>query len=135
MKQDAIQTRRLYQFEDTFKFPYYLTRQRSRRQLSLMAKHINPSIDLIFNKGILYNGKYQSYQEGQTIALAPNQRDYLTLAHELAHSFITRGSDHCPAFINKYLDILDKYFIQYTTDTNEIMTGMLLYKIKFSYGK
>ena len=63
---------------------------------------------LFKSKGTLYGRKWMSYNIGNEIHLAPGQRDYLTLVHELCHVF--GHTNHDKNFVDLEFDILERFF-------------------------
>lgn len=106
---EAVKTRNLYRFEDIYFKSTPVTKLRSMAELRSMAKRLmkNPP-KIIASKGIKYNGRYLSYQLEDEIHLVRNQREYLTLVHELVHAM---GYDyHDRKFVDCYFDILESEF-------------------------
>jgi hypothetical protein len=63
---------------------------------------------LFKSKGVLYCGKWLSYNLENEIHLAPGQRNYLTLVHEMCHAM---GRDyHDRNFVDLEFDILERFF-------------------------
>jgi hypothetical protein len=63
---------------------------------------------LFESKGVLYCGKWLSYNLENEIHLAPGQRNYLTLVHEMCHAM---GRDyHDRNFVDLEFDILERFF-------------------------
>lgn len=137
---EMINTRRLYKFEgEFFVRPEYklLTKQKSINVLRGLGqliwlhesngKYIVPEIR--FGKGIYHTqarGKnfYYSWCDGQTIELAPTQRDILTLIHEMVHAL---GYDyHDSRFVGKYIYLLQKYA---GIKKKDIILGMKEYNV------
>jgi hypothetical protein len=108
-----VDTRRVYALEtDMYCDPRFehITRQRSLGYLVRYAQKIwtgekykKPLPLIRFGKGVQ---KY-SWCDGDTIELAPTQRDILTLVHELVHAI--GYNDHDKNFAAKELILLDKY--------------------------
>jgi len=106
---DAVETRSLYKFENEYFSGHKICKMRSMSTLRRMAKRImkNPP-RIVAHRGEYYGGRYLSYQCDDGIFLARNQREYLTLTHELVHAM---GYDyHDYAFVKKYFSLLTKVF-------------------------
>lgn len=137
---DMVNTRRLYKFEGEFfeLSPYrYMHVQLNKQTLINIAKVIwygeTGSLlympEVRFGKG-LYHGTargvkyYYSWCDGQTIELAPTQRDIVTLIHEFVHAL---GYDyHDSRFVGRYVDMLVKYA---GLPKKELLKGMYEYKV------
>ena len=110
----GIQTRNLYRFEDVYFLKTTIVVQRSIAVLQKKMKQIwkeykDSDFPILFeSKGILYCGKWLSYNLENEIHLAPGQRDYLTLVHEICHAL---GHDnHDKKFVDLEFDILEEFF-------------------------
>jgi len=110
----GIQTRNLYRFEDIYFLRTNIVVQRSIKDLQKKMKRIwkeykNSDLPILFkSKGTLYCGKWLSYNLENEIHLAPGQRDYLTLVHEMCHAM---GHDnHDKKFVDLEFDILEEFF-------------------------
>ena len=122
----AVATRNLYRFEekiyahsDNFQ-QAGVTTLRSMKQLRLALDFIwskyggfdngrdFPKPILIASPGEWYGGRYLSYSIHGEIHLVRNQRNYLTLVHELSHAL---GNDyHDRTFVDLEFDILEDVF-------------------------
>lgn len=107
--QAGIDTRNLYRFEAEYSWPKRMAKKRSMSALRRMAKRIMKTPPkIVAHKGTFYGGRYLSYQCDEGIFLARNQREYVTLTHELVHAM---GYDfHDKAFVKKYFGLLSKVF-------------------------
>jgi hypothetical protein len=115
---EMINTRRLYQLETTLYTNQtfrQITQQRTLSTLRRLAKFIwkkeRRSINTLpiiqFGKGTPHCGEYYSWCDGDTIELAPKQRDILTLTHELVHAM---GYDfHDKYFVERQRKLLMRY--------------------------
>ena len=110
----GIQTRNLYRFEDVYFLRTNIVVQRSIKDLQKKMKRIwkeykNSDLPILFkSEGVLYCGKWLSYNLENEIHLAPGQRDYLTLVHEICHAM---GHDnHDKKFVDLEFDILEEFF-------------------------
>lgn len=110
----GIQTRNLYRFEDVCFLRTNIVVQRSIKDLQMKMKQIwkkykKSNFPILFHsKGTLYGGKWMSYNMENEIHLAPGQRDYLTLVHEICHAL---GHDnHDKKFVDLEFDILEEFF-------------------------
>lgn len=112
-----VETRRLYKLEGDLygkkKFRE-ITKQQSLTTLQQLARKIwkeegckKQLPEIRFGKGTNHGPSYYSWCDGETIELAPKQRDILTLIHELAHAM---GHDyHNKPFVMQELLLLMKY--------------------------
>lgn len=107
--QAGIDTRNLYRFENKYSWPKHMIKIRSMSVLRRMANRIMKSPPkIVANKGTYYGGRYLSYQCDEGIFLARNQREYLTLIHEIVHAM---GYDyHDSKFTKVYFNLLVKMF-------------------------
>ena len=137
---EMVHTRRLYKFEgEFFELPSYrymnvqlnITTVRNIAKVIWSTENNTPYMipDIRFGKG-LYHGTakgkkyYYSWCNGQTIELAPTQRDILTLIHEIVHAL---GYDyHDSRFVGKYIELLHKYA---GIPKKELIMGMQKYKV------
>ena len=110
----GIQTRNLYRFEGVCFLRTNIVVQRSIKDLQMKMKQIwkkykKSDFPILFHsKGTLYCGKWMSYNMENEIHLAPGQRDYLTLVHEICHAM---GHDnHDKKFVDLEFDILEEFF-------------------------
>ena len=110
----VIQTRNLYRFEETYFLRSNIVVQRSIRVLqkkmeSIWKEYKDSDPPILFeSKGTPHCGKWTSYSMGNEIHLAPGQRDYLTLVHEMCHAM---GHDnHDKKFVDLEFDILEEFF-------------------------
>ena len=132
----AYQTRNIYKFEQkAFKF-HEFGDMRSINELRKIAKKIwnhsnrrkNRELEIVCGKGSKYNGRYLSYcqelsRSKTRIVLARNQRDIVTLIHEIVHA---QGYDnHCKRFVKKVLFYLE--FMGY--DKSELRSLAKQYKL------
>lgn len=112
-----IDSRRLYRLESDLygHHPFEpITKQLSIDTLRRLGRFIwkqerskqNPPV-IKFGKGVMHAGEYYSWCDGDTIELAPTQRDKLTLIHELVHAL--GYDDHDERFIKRYRKLLKKY--------------------------
>lgn len=124
---DGIDTRRLYKFEDEYLSTLNLTQIRSIDELRQFANRVMPNPPkIVAHKGTYYNGRYLSYQCDDGIFLARNQRELLTLVHELVHAM---GYDyHDKKFVRVYLRRLCKLF---DLNKQEIYRAARNYKVAF----
>lgn len=112
-----LETRRLYKLEDDLYYDKryrHITRKRSYNYLHNLAKTIwageriktkMPNIQ--FGTGAPHGGYLYSWCDGETIELAPEQRDIITLIHELVHGM---GYDyHDREFVRTEARLLKKY--------------------------
>lgn len=110
----ACNTRSIYRFEqNAFKF-HDFGKMRSIDELrNIAAKLWNTKnrrktrkLEIVCGRGSKYNGRYLSYcqeinKNKIRIVLARNQRDIVTLIHEIVHA---QGyDDHCERFVRKVL--------------------------------
>lgn len=114
---EMVNTRRLYKLEGTLytnrKFRA-ITKQQSEQTLRRLAERIwvqqkcrKKLPDIRFGKGTMHGASYFSWCDGDTIELAPKQRDVLTLIHELVHAM---GHDyHDKPFVIMELLLLINY--------------------------
>ncbi len=115
MKQ--IGAKQLYKIEEEL---YYdkrfdsITTQTSLLSLKRLANKIwrNERIDwdmpeIVFGKGTEHEGEMYSWCDGETIELAPRQRDKLTLIHELVHAM--GYPYHNKEFVTMQKKLLRKY--------------------------
>lgn len=80
---------------------------------------------IVAHKGTYYNGRYLSYQCDDGIFLARNQREYLTLVHELVHFM---GYDyHDKEFVKVYFY---KLCMLFNLNMQEITKAAKQYKIR-----
>lgn len=111
----AIKTRNLYRFEEIYFKGTYLSRSLSMKKLRELTKTIwdkfgkNKEIPkLVADRGVLYGGRYLSYNQFNNIHLIRNQRDIITLVHELTHAL---GFDyHNKKFVDLEFNILEQIF-------------------------
>ena len=110
----GIQTRNLYRFEDVYFLRTNFVVQRSitilqKKMKQIWKKYKDSDFPILFeSKGVLYCGKWMSYNAANEIHLAPGQRDYLTLDHEMCHAM---GCDnHDKKFVDLEFDILEEFF-------------------------
>ena len=114
---DMVNTRHLYKLEGTLytnrKFST-ITKQQSELTLRRLAEKIwtqqkcrKKLPDIRFGKGTMHGMSRYSWCDGDTIELAPKQRDVLTLIHELVHAM---GHDyHNKPFVTMELLLLINY--------------------------
>lgn len=112
-----VETRRLYKLEGEL-YTKRKFRAITKQQPELVLKNLAQKIwkqegyqkklpNIRFGKGIMHGTMYYSWCDGETIELAPKQRDVLTLIHELVHAM---GYDyHDKPFVMKELLLLTKY--------------------------
>ena len=112
--QRTLDTKRVYRFEGLYFRGHRLNRDLPIKKLRQIAYKTWPSyLKSTFPKiktgtGTKYNGRYYSYfQEGVGIILSRNQRNVLTLLHELTHALGHGEHDH--KFVNKYFKLLSKF--------------------------
>ena len=110
----GIQTRNLYRFENVYFLGMDIVVQRSMKDLQKKMKRIwkeykDSDFPILFeSEGTLYCGKWMSYNMENEIHLAPGERDYLTLVHEMCHAM---GRDyHGKNFVDLEFDILERIF-------------------------
>ena len=110
----GIQTRNLYRFEEIYFLKTKIFEQRSMKDLQkkmekIWRKYKSSDFPILFkSKGVLYGKKWLSYNVENEIHLAPRQRDYLTLTHEICHAL---GHDnHDKKFVDLEFDILEEFF-------------------------
>jgi hypothetical protein len=110
----GIQTRNMYRFEDVYFLRTNFVVQRSikilqKKMKQIWKKYKDSDFPILFeSKGVLYCGKWMSYNAANEIHLAPGQRDYLTLVHEMCHAM---GCDnHDKKFVDLEFDILEEFF-------------------------
>lgn len=117
----AMATRRLYQREtEIIERIWAMRRPRSQKTLQaaldLLWDHYAPQVgtrrlkpDLRFGPGTRYHGHNYSYtmdtHPGQVIELAPGERNFYVLIHELVHAF--GPSQHGVRFAAIYHDLLN----------------------------
>ena len=117
----AVVTRRIYQREgELIERVWAMRRPRSlptlQAALDLLWDHYVPVFGtrrrkplLRFGPGVRYHGRYLSYTQdtdpGQVIELAPGERNFYVLTHELAHSL--GAIEHGVRFAEIYHDLLD----------------------------
>ena len=112
-----VDTRRLYKLEqEMYEDDRYLhlTKQRSYKYIIKMARDIwrNERIKtempkIRFGNGILHGNNRYSWCDGETIELAVDQQDIITLIHELVHGM--GFDDHDAEFVKKEVRLLKKY--------------------------
>lgn len=116
----AMATRTLYKKEvDIIERIWAMRRPRSLKTLQaaldLLWDHYAPLVgtrrikpELRFGSGTKYHGRYYSYtmdtHPGQVIELAPGERNFYVLIHELVHAF--GPSQHGVRFAEIYHDLL-----------------------------
>ena len=110
----GIQTRNLYRFENVYFLGMDIVVQRSMKDLQKKMEQIwkeykDSDFPILFeSEGTLYCGKWMSYNMENEIHLAPGERDYLTLVHEMCHAM---GRDyHGKNFVDLEFDILERIF-------------------------
>ena len=110
----GIQTRNLYRFEDVYFLGMDVIVQRPMKDLQKKMEQIwkqykDSDFPILFeSKGVFYCGKWLSYNLENEIHLAPGQRNYLTLVHEMCHAM---GRDyHDRNFVDLEFDILERFF-------------------------
>ena len=110
----GIQTRNLYRFEDVYFLGMDVILQRPMKDLQkkmeqIWKKYKDSDFPILFaSKGVFYCGKWLSYNLENEIHLAPGQRNYLTLVHEMCHAM---GRDyHDKNFVDLEFDILERFF-------------------------
>lgn len=112
-----VDTRKLYKAEALLygQRPFSeLTKQRSLAYLRNLAeniwkqeKYITKLPNIRFGRGTNHLQEMYSWCDGDTIELAPTQRDVLTLVHELVHAI---GFDyHDKKFVQLQTYLLQKY--------------------------
>lgn len=112
-----VNTRRLYKLEETLYANTAfrkITEQKSLLALKRLAYKIwreercqRPIPNVRFGRGTPHNGHRYSWCDGETIELAPRQRDVLTLIHELVHAM--GYPDHDTEFVAQQRKLLRKY--------------------------
>lgn len=107
--QAGIDTRNLYRFENEYAWPNRMVKMRSMKNLRRMANRVMKAPPkIVAHKGTYYGGRYLSYQCDDGIFLARNQREYLTLIHELVHAM--GYNYHDKVFVSRYFNLLTKLF-------------------------
>ncbi len=112
---DSIKTRNLYRFEEVYfkntTFSQSLSMNILRKQAFRVWKMFGENKKfpkIIAGRGVFYNGRYLSYSLENNICLARNQRNIITLVHELTHAL---GFDfHDKKFVTVEFNILEKVF-------------------------
>ena len=112
---NCVKTRNLYNFEEIYFRKTRLSKNLSMGSLRKYAKRVwnvfgkNKQFPkIISSRGDLYCGRYMSYYFKNDICLARNQRDIITLVHELTHAL---GFDnHGKLFVDMEFKILEEIF-------------------------
>lgn len=132
----AVETRRLYRFEEIFAESSLgkVCRERSlpflRRLLrEVWAKHgrarLSPP-DLSFGPGTPHGKGFASFAEGYSyIELKEGHRNVLVLLHELTHT-LGYGAPHGAGFVRKYIELLVEYG---GCSEGELILGAGLFKL------
>lgn len=133
----AVETRRLYTFEDNYLRSKYLLERRSMTYLRRLGTRIwriegpkkKQMPQLIAGKGHYQAGRWLSYcaWDDSHIVLVRNQRDIVTLLHELVHAMGRPYHNHGPAFAKKFFDLLSKYG---KCDHDELMFAARTFGVK-----
>ena len=112
----ALDTKRVYAFEEHYLCSSFLTKRRSLKTLLRVGKRIwkeecpdKPMPTIHFGRGVLQNGRWLSYCSGdnKSIVLSEPERNILTLIHELVHAM--GYSLHNNAFLHKEIHLMQKY--------------------------
>ncbi len=112
---DGIKTRNLYNFEDVYFKNTFFSRDLSmnilRKQAFRVWKIFGKNKEfpkIVADRGTFYNGRYLSYSQGNDIRLARNQRNIITLMHEITHAL---GFEfHNKKFVDMEFSILEHMF-------------------------
>ena len=130
----AVETRRLYRFEDVFTrtLPVDVRRDRRIAELRDIAAGVwsgegrstatCPTVTC--GAGVPQNGAWFSYCEGDRIVLSRAQRTVGVLLHELTHAL---GHDtHGKDFVNRYVHLLCAYG---GCEEGHLRLGLSLFKV------
>ena len=112
-KCEGEKTRRVYAFEETLfhNTPHTkLCRMKTLRRVAARVWAIHGKgkkmPQIVAGRGFPQGGRLLSYCQGTRIVLARNQREKITLIHELIHAMGFGYHNH--AFVNKYLTVLEQ---------------------------
>jgi hypothetical protein len=127
----AVDTRRLYAFEGEYLRGTALTRPSPMEELRAFASFIWDSVKstgdcptIVAGPGVKYLGARYSYCQGKYIQLARNQRNDLTLIHELVHALGHGEHD------NKFVRMYRRLLLDYTSITPKSLDyGLKQYKL------
>lgn len=130
----AVNTNRIYRFEWNGIGKHPFNRKCSIDELRTIAKKLwsvknkrkFKELEIVCGRGTMYNGRllsYCQYDNKVRIVLARNQRDIVTLVHEIVHG---QGyEDHGPGFVRKML----YYLVYLGCDKKELTTLAKQYKL------
>lgn len=111
----AVKTRHLYNFEQAHFRGTRFVKSIPMKNLRKMTKRIwnafgkNKELPkIIASKGTLYGGRYLSYNQFNDIHLIRNQRNVITLVHEITHAL--GFDDHNKRFVDMEFNILEQIF-------------------------
>lgn len=114
----AVETRRLYSFENHYLSSPYLNQRRSLAFMTRMAKRIWKAEGMTkklpvlrFGPGVYQNDRWLSYcaWDDSYIEFAPKERNIVTLIHELVHASGARYRNHDTQFVRRLFELLEKY--------------------------
>lgn len=127
----AVDTRRLYAFEGEYLRGSRLVRVVPMDDLQTLASHIWTTVGgagdcptIVAGPGVKYLGARYSYCQGKYIQLARNQRNDLTLIHELVHAL------GCGMHNRRFIGVYRRLLINFTSITPKTLDyGLKTYKL------
>ena len=127
----AVDTRRLYAFEGEYLRGSRLVRVVPMDDLQALASHIWTTVGgvgdcptIVAGPGVKYLGARYSYCQGKYIQLARNQRNDLTLIHELVHAL------GCGMHNRRFIGVYRRLLINFTSITPKTLDyGLKTYKL------
>ena len=110
----TVKTRHLYGFEEVYFKGTRFSKSLSMNKLRKLTKkiwntfgHNKKMPELVADSGVFYGGRFISYFE-TNIHLARNQRNVITLVHEITHAL--GFNDHDKRFVDMEFNILEQIF-------------------------
>jgi len=127
----GIETKRVYRFEYGYFRYHYFSKPRSMKYLKNEAKYLwnvlkikKPMPNIKAGRGTAFGGKlYSYYSEKEGIVMSRNQRDIVTLIHELAHAI---GHDHHD---HQFVDQIFKMYKLYDIDTKALAQARIISRL------
>lgn len=127
----SVDTRRLYAFEGEYLRGSRLARVLPMDDLRALASHVWTTVGgagdcptIVAGAGVKYLGARYSYCQGKYIQLARNQRNELTLIHELVHAL------GCGLHNRRFIRVYRRLLIDFTSITpKKLDSGLQIYKL------
>lgn len=123
-----LDTRRLYKFETMFFKKHPLGKLQSIKKLKTIGhkilKEYKKSIPIKAGNGTFYNGRFLSYYHpDEGIVLARNERNIVTLLHEITHAC---GHDY---HNRRFVDFYFKFLIKFGCNKKDLKSARIKFKL------